>query len=153
MQKSQCYRFIPSKTTGADRTHDEKLKAEHLTNVNGQTVQIWSCVSTKMTFLFGILQYQMRIGKQYTYILGAYITQEPHKFQSSHSTFSSTGYLKRASYNVINFQAVVKRKCLVRFSYSSAAEFSTVITDRLREQSESPSAAAKFQYNTNYCAL
>ena len=36
---------------------DEELrKAEHLSNVNGPTVQIWPCVSTKITTSFGILQ-------------------------------------------------------------------------------------------------
>ena len=33
-QKSHCYRFIPSNSTGA-----ETREAEHLTNVNGPTVQ------------------------------------------------------------------------------------------------------------------
>ena len=43
---------------------DEELrKAERLSNVNGPTVQIWACVSTKMTYSFGILQHLMRIGK------------------------------------------------------------------------------------------
>ena len=54
-----------------------------------------------------------------------------------------------ATVNVINFQAVVKKKGLVSSSYSSAAEFPTAITNRLHKQSESPSAAANFQYNTN----
>ena len=36
-----------------------------------------------------------------------------------------------ATFNVINFQVVVKRKCLVGSSYPSAVEFQTTITDRL----------------------
>ena len=76
-------------------------------NVNSPTVQIWSCISTKMTSLFGILQ---RIGKQYTYELGAYITQEPCKFQSGDSFFQSqTAVNGLATVNVINFPAVVER--------------------------------------------
>ena len=42
----------------------ELRKAEHLSNVNGPTVQIWS-IQTKRTPWFEILQ--TRIGKQYAY--------------------------------------------------------------------------------------
>ena len=51
------------------------------------------------------------------------------------------------------FSSSCREKDLVSSSYSSAAELPAAITDRLREQSESPSAAVNFRYNTNYCAL
>ena len=78
---------------------------------------------------------QMRIGKQYTCMLGAYITKKL-AIQSSYSIyFQAQATLNEpATVNVINFQAVVKRKGLVSSSYTSAAELSTAITDRLREQ-------------------
>ena len=78
---------------------------------------------------------QMRIGKQYTCMLGVYITKKL-AIQSSYSIyFQAQATLNEpATVNVINFQAVVKRKGLVSSSYTSAAELSTTITDRLREQ-------------------
>ena len=57
--------------------------------------------------------------------------------------------LDRASAdNLTNFQAVVKKQGLVSSSYSSAVEFPTSITDKLRKQSESSSTAANCLFSS-----
>ena len=56
----------------------ELRKAEHLSNVNGPTVQIWA-IQLKRTPLFEILL--TRIGKQYAYMLETYDTRS--SFQSA----------------------------------------------------------------------
>ena len=83
----------------------------------------------------------MRIGTQYTYMLEGYITQ---LFQSQ-ATLNEP-----ATVNMINFQAVVKRKGLVRSSCSSTVELPIAITDRLRERSESPSAVANVKRSVQH---
>ena len=93
------------------------------------------------------------IGKQYTYGLRAYITRSTFQpaagekgfasldelikfFKDSFATYGHL--LDQASYRQSDqFSSVVKKKGLVSSSYSSAAEFPTAITDRLRESSGS----------------
>ena len=51
-----------------------------------------------------------------------------------HGLATSACLLERVTDGLISFQAVAERKGLISSSYSSAAEFTTTITDRLREQ-------------------
>ena len=65
--------------------------------------------------------------------------------------FQAGGTLNElATFNVINFQVVIKRKGLVGSSYSSAAEFRTTITDRLmgNQANENPEAILPFRVQT-----
>ena len=51
-----------------------------------------------------------------------------------HGLPTSACLIERVADRLINFQAVFKGKGLVSSSYSSAAEFTTSLTDKLREQ-------------------
>ena len=51
-----------------------------------------------------------------------------------HELPTSACLIERVADRLINFEAVVKGKGLVSSSYSSAAEFTTAITGRLREE-------------------
>ena len=138
---------------GYDRSGQNKLmrdeelisrKVEHLSTVKWSDGRIWS-IQLKRTPLFKILQ--TRIDPQYTYMLGLYVTRSITAVRKRHiASFDehiiflrSTGHLRlvcliaRVVDNLINFQAVVKKEGLVSSSYSSAVEFPTAITDRLRE--------------------
>ena len=68
-----------------------------------------------------------------------------------HGLPTSACLIERVTDRLINFQASFQRKGLISSSYSSAAEFTTAITDRRREQ-QGAQVLRRFSDRTN-CAL
>ena len=106
---------------------------------------VWS-IQPRRTSLFEIMQ--TRIGKQYAYMLGAYVTRSTFSISFRRSQIS-TSYSNSSSSNLATyghlldqascrqsdqFSSSCQEKGLVSYSYSNAAEFPIAITNRLREQ-------------------
>ena len=59
---------------------------------------------------------------------------------------------KPATFNVIHFQVVVRRKGLIGSSYSSAVEFRTTITDRLTRNQANEYSEVMLPYRVHIAA-
>ena len=141
---------MPSNTTGAKRTHDKELisrEADHLTNVNGPTVQFGQINqkgSLCSKFYKRVLVNSMRICSEHTIrgrLLQSAVGEKASQISTGYSIFSSSSFathghlLDQASCRQSDqFSSNYQEKGLVISSYSSAAEFPIAITNTLREQ-------------------